>query len=212
MSLRAQLPSLLVNAVAPLVAYQVLTNLGVSSLTALASSVIFPVLGISWSFARTRRPDIIGVVSLAFILVGLAASLVSGDPWFVLVKDSLMTGVFGAMCLASLVLFPRPLLFYFGRQFSSADDPARAAAFDSMWQYPRFRAVIRLMTIVWGVGYVIEALVRVGLSFLLPIPVFLVVSPLLAFGVTIGLISWTVAFARTRTRQRAAELRAASGA
>ena len=80
-----------------------------------------------------------------------------------------------------------------------------------MWQYPRFRAVIRAMTIVWGVGYVIEALVRVGLSLLLAIPVFLIVSPLLAFAVTIGLISWTVTYARTKTRRRAAELRATSG-
>ena len=80
-----------------------------------------------------------------------------------------------------------------------------------MWQYPRFRAVIRVMTIVWGVGYVIEALVRVGLSFLLAIPVFLIVSPLLAFAVTIGLISWTVTYARIKTRRRAAELRATSG-
>jgi len=212
MSLRAQLPSLLVNAVAPFAAYQVLTSLGVSSVPALASSAVFPVLGIGWSFARTRRPDIIGVVSLTFILVGVAASLLSGDPRFVLVKDSLMTGLFGLLCLGSLVVVPRPLMFYFGRQFSSAGDPARAAAFESMWQYPRFRAAIRLMTIVWGVGYVAEALVRVGLSFFLPIPVFLIISPLLAFGVTIGLISWTITYARTRTRRRAAELRAPGGA
>jgi hypothetical protein len=212
MSLRTQLPSLLVNAVAPVVAYQVLTNLGVSSMLALASSAIFPVLGTGWSFARTRRPDIIGVVSLTFILVGVAASLVSGDPWFVLVKDSLMTGLLGLLCLGSLVLVPRPLMFYFGRQFSSGGDPARAAAFDSMWQSPRFRAAIRLMTIVWGVGYVTEALVRVGLSFFLSIPLFLVISPLLAFGVTIGLISWTLTYARTRIRRRAAELSATGGA
>jgi hypothetical protein len=207
MSLRAQLPSLLVNAVAPFAAYQVLTSLGVDSVLALASSAVFPVLGVGWSFARTRRPDIIGIVSLGFILAGVAASLLSGDPRFVLVKDSLMTGVFGLLCLASLVLFARPLLFYFGRQFSSAGDPARAAAFESMWQYPHFRAAIRLMTIVWGVGYLVEALVRVGLSFLLPIPVFLILSPLLALGVTVGLISWTVAYARNATRRRAAELR-----
>jgi hypothetical protein len=99
-------------------------------------------------------------------------------------------------------------MFYFGRQFSSAGDPARAAAFESMWEYPRFRAAVRLMTIVWGIGYVTEALVRVGLSFFLPIPVFLIISPLLAFGVTIGLISWTITYARTRIRRRAAELRA----
>jgi hypothetical protein len=41
--------------------------------------------------------------------------------------------------------------------------------------------------------------------------VFLIVSPLLAFAVTIGLISWTVTYARTRARRRAAELRATSG-
>lgn len=41
MSLRAQLPSFLENVVAPYVAYQVLTNLGVSSVTALASSAVF---------------------------------------------------------------------------------------------------------------------------------------------------------------------------
>ena len=57
-----------------------------------------------------------------------------------------------------------------------------------------------------------DPLVRVGLSFFLPIPVFLAISPLLAFGVTIGLISWTITYARTRTRRRAAELRATSGA
>jgi hypothetical protein len=127
MSLRAQLPSLLVNAVVPFAAYQVLTSLGVSTVLALASSAVFPVLGIGWSFARTQRPDIIGVVSLSFILVGVAASLLSGDPRFLLVKDSLMTGVVGLLCFGSLVLVPRPLLFYFGRQFSSAGDPARAA-------------------------------------------------------------------------------------
>jgi hypothetical protein len=211
LSIRAQLPSLLVNAVAPFVAYEVLTNQGVSSVTALASSAVFPVLGIAWGFARTRRPDIIGVVSLLFILVGLATSLISGDPWFILVKDSLMTGVFGLLCLASLMLVPRPLIFYFGRQFSSGGDPARAAAFESMWQYPRFRSVIRLMTIVWGVGYVIEAMARIGLTFVLPIPVFLIVSPLLALGVTVGLISWTVGYARRTTRRRTAELRATGG-
>lgn len=107
-------------------------------------------LGIGWSFGRTRRPDIIGVVSLTFILFGVATSFVSGDPRFVLIKDSPMTGVFGLLCLSSLFLAKRPLLFYFGRQFSSAGDPARAAAFESMWEYPRFRTTIRLMTIVWG--------------------------------------------------------------
>jgi hypothetical protein len=63
------------------------------------------------------------------------------------------------------------------------------------------------MTFVWPPAYTFA-----WPGTLLAIPVFLIVSPLLAFAVTIGLISWTVTYARTKTRRRAAELRATSGA
>jgi len=147
----------------------------------------------------------VGLVSFVFIVVGVAASLISGDPRFVLVKESLLTGVFGLACLVTLLL-PRPLMFYFGRQFAGGGDPVRAAAFESMWQYERFRAVNRNMTVVWGVAYLVEAAVRVVLSFLMPIPVFLVISPILAIGVTIALISWTMAYARRSARLGAERL------
>src|SRR5947208_1746171 len=179
MDVRALLPSLLVSAAAPFVAYQVLTGNGMASSQALIVSAVFPALGVAWGLARTRRPDIVGLVSFVFIVVGVAASLISGDPRFVLIKESLLTGVFGLACLVTLLL-PRPLMFYFGRQFAGGGDPVRAAAFESMWQYERFRAVNRNMTVVWGVAYLVEAAVRVVLSFLMPIPVFLVISPILA--------------------------------
>jgi hypothetical protein len=199
------LPSLLVNAGAPFVAYQVLTGNGMGAAEALTVSAVFPVIGIVWGFARTRSPDMIGIVSLVFIVVGVATSLISGDPRFILIKESLLTGVFGLVCLVSLLL-PRPLMFYFGRQFAGGGDPARAAAFEAMWRYPRFRAVNRNMTVVWGVGYLAEAAVRVVLSFAVPIPVFLLVSPVLALGVTIALISWTLAYARRSARRGAERL------
>lgn len=205
MNVRGLVPSLVVNAGAPFVAYQVLTGNGMGTAQALMVSAVFPVIGIAWGFARTRSPDMIGLVSLVFIVVGGLASLISGDPGFILIKESLLTGVFGLVCLVSL-LWPRPLLFYFGRQFTSGGDPARAAAFEALWPYPRFRAVNRTMTVVWGVGYLVEAALRVALSFVVPIPVFLIVSPVLAFGVTIALLSWTLAYARRSARQGAERL------
>ena len=207
MDVRSQLPSLLVNAVAPFVAYQLLTGNGMSTLQALTISGVFPVIGIAWGFARSRRADIIGLVSLAFIAIGVATSVISGDTRFILIKESLLTGVFGVICLVSLLL-PRPLMFYFGRQFASGGDATRAAAYESLWQYPQFRTVNRNITLVWGVGYVGEAAVRVALTFVLPIPVFLIASPVLAIGVTIALISWTLAYAR-RSARRGAERMAA---
>jgi hypothetical protein len=202
-SARRLLPSLLLNAVAPYVAYQVLTGNGVDPVQALQTTAIFPIVGIAGGYMRTRRLDIIGLVSLVFIVLGVAASLISGDPRFILVKESFLTGVFGLLYLLSL-LMPRPLIFYFGRQFTSGGDPVRAAAFEARWQYPRFRAVCRTMTVVWGVALLIEACLRVGLSFVMPISVFLLVSPTLAIGVAVVLISWTMAYAR-RSARRAVE-------
>jgi hypothetical protein len=207
--LRSLLPSLLVNAAAPFVAYQVLTGNGVEPTQALQTSAVFPIVGIARGYVRTRRADIIGVVSLVFIVAGVLASLISGDPRFVLIKESLLTGVFGVVCLASLLL-PRPLMFYFGRQFASGGDPERAAAFEAMWQYPRFRSVNRTITLVWGVAYLVEAAVRVSLSYVLPIPEFLLVSPILAIGVTVALISWTMAYARRKARAGTERLAAMS--
>ena len=203
-SIRGLLPSLLVNAVAPYVAFEVLTSQGVAATTALALSTVFPAIGTIWSFARTRNPDMIGLVSLIFMVLGVGTSLLSGDPMFILIKESLLTGVFGLACLGSLFLAPRPVIFYFTRQFASAGDPARAAAIEAMWQNVGFRTVIGRMTMVWGIGFMIEALVRVWLTFVLPIPVFLIVSHVLAAGVTIGLISWTIAYGRRRARRAAA--------
>jgi hypothetical protein len=202
-SVRGLLPSLLVNGVAPYAAYQVLTGNGVDPVPALQLAAVFPIVGVAWGYLRTRRADIIGVVSLAFIVIGVAASLISGDARFLLIKESLLTGAFGLVWLGSLLL-PRPLMFYFGRQFMSGGDPVRAAAFEARWQFPRFRAVNRTMTVVWGVALLLEAALRVALSFVLPIPVFLLISPTLALGVTVALISWTMAYARRTQRAAAA--------
>jgi hypothetical protein len=210
MDIRGMLPSLLINAAAPLIGYQILTGNGMPTAQALTASAVFPVIGIGWSIARTRRADIIGLVSLAFIVAGVAASAISGDTRFILIKESMLTGVFGIICLASLWL-PRPLMFYFGRQFTSAGDPARAAVFESLWQYPQFRAVTRTMTLVWGGGYLCEAAVRIALSFALPIPVFLIASRVLSIAVTIALISWTLAYARRSAPRGADRLAAMPG-
>ena len=114
-------------------------------------------------------------VSLAIIAAGMVTSFISGDPRFLLAKESFLTATFGLACFGCL-LMPRPLMFYFGRQVSRMGKPAMAAGFDAGWQYPFFRHVIRLMTVVWGCGYVMEALLRAALLAILPTPIYLVVS------------------------------------
>jgi hypothetical protein len=62
---------------------------------------------------------------------------------------------------------------------------------NDLWQYPNFRAALRLVTAVWGIAYLIEALLRVGLALVLSPKQVFTISPVMAFGVTIVLIGWT---------------------
>jgi hypothetical protein len=202
-ALRSAAPSLVFNGVLPYLAYQYLSGHGMDDVSALAISAVFPVVGIAWGLVRTRHAHIIGLVSLAFIIVGVVTSVVSGNPQFILIKDSFVTGLFGLACLISLFR-SRPLLFYFGRHFAGGGDPRRAVAFERMWQDAGFRAVIRRMTLVWGCGLLFEASARVVLSYVLPIGTFLLLSRPLSLGVTFGLIAWTMAYGRRSIRQAVA--------
>jgi hypothetical protein len=187
--------NLLFNVVLPLVAVNVLEARGVGVVRALAISAIFPLIETGASFLRTRRIDAIGAISLTFILLGVAASLLSGDVHFALAKDSFFTAAFGLLCLGSL-LAPRPLIFYTGRSFVGGGDPVREAEFEGRWIYPAFRHVMRLMTAVWGCAFLFEAAARVALVYVLPVNAALVASPVLAASVFGALMVWTSRFGK----------------
>lgn len=187
-------PSPLVNAVAPFVAYQLLRHFGLLTLTALALISAFPLGGLILAWARNRHLDGIGLVTLVVIATGLAALVLSQDPRLYLVSVSFSAGAFGAVCLASLGL-RRPLMFYFGRQLSSGDDPVRLAEYDNLWRSPRSRSTLRVITLVWGLAYLVEAAARALVAWTQPAGLGLIASPLLAYGVLGLVLVWTTAYA-----------------
>jgi hypothetical protein len=87
-------------------------------------------------------------------------------------------------------------MFYVGRQFVAASDPELAARFDSLWAEPEFRRTMRLITVVWGVTYGAEAVLRVVLALALPPATFLAVSSPLMLVVTVAIMAWTVWYGR----------------
>lgn len=201
-ALRGMLPSILISGVLPFVLYQVLERYGVATVPALTAGAIFPVASTLVSWVRTRRTDIVGIVSLFFIVVSVATSLISGDARFTLIKESFLTGLTGLIFLGSCFA-PRPMMYYFSRQFSAGGDPAAVAQWNERWKSPMVRHAIYTMNTVWGVVYIVEAMVRVALVFVLPISVFLIVSQVMVYAVIIGTIHWTVRYGK-RMRDRAA--------
>jgi len=127
---------------------------------------------------------------VALLAAGTVGSLISGSVLFALIKESFLTGVFGAICLGSLVM-ERPLLFYVVRQFVAGDDPERIAWWNGLWQLPDFRRSTRVVTFVWGIVYFAEACLRVLLALTLTPAEVVVISPVMMFGILIVLIAWT---------------------
>jgi intracellular septation protein A len=198
------IPAIIVNAVLPLVAYTILTGRGWSPVGALSASAVFPVIAMLVSIARTRGLDGLALITLILIVLGLLGSLVSGSPRFHLVKESVLTGAFGIACAVSLVL-PRPLAFFFGRQFATAGDSARVQIWNSYWVYPQFRRVQYTITGVWAAGLLLDAGLRVVLSLVLPVADVVWLSPAIFYAGLFALLMWMFSYiGRARARASAA--------
>jgi intracellular septation protein A len=85
-------PSLVISGVFPFVLYQVLTGRGVATVAALVAGSVFPPADTLWGWIRSRRLDFIAGISLFFIVISAAASLISGSARFTLIKESFSTG------------------------------------------------------------------------------------------------------------------------
>jgi intracellular septation protein A len=189
-SFTQMIPTLVFDVAMPIVAFNVLVHCGVSTLWALVAGGLFPALNNLRVWIKSRRLEPLGIIVMSFLAVGTAASLISGSVFFALIKESFLTATFGFICLGSLMA-ERPLMFYINRQFVAGDDPIKLEWWNGLWEFPHFRAAQRLVTTVWGIAYIVEALVRVGFALVMSPAQVVAISPVMAFGVTIALIAWT---------------------
>ncbi len=178
---------------APLVAYKLLRSAGMSAVTSLVLSGVFPAIPVSFDAVKHRRVEVVGVLVLAGILVGTVAGLVSHSARLVLIEGSVPTGVLGVAFLGSLVA-RQPLMFGFAREFTGPDT-AKGREMTMLWQtYEGFRRIFRIMTVVWGVGFLIEAALRIVVVFNTSTGTALAISKVTPFMFVGILLAWTFAY------------------
>ncbi|KUJ65880.1 hypothetical protein ACZ90_42695 [Streptomyces albus subsp. albus] len=198
------------NVVAPIVTYNELTDAGWSDFKALLVSGAWPLLDIVVHLVWRRTVDEFAMISLAFlVLTGVVTLIGPHSARLMLVKDSAVTGLFGLLCLATLAA-PRPLMFYFGRKFATDGTPQSHAWWNGLWQFEGFRTTMRTITVAWGAGYLVEAGVRIGLSYALSTGAMVTVNSVLSYGVMGLLIAWTIWY--SKRSQARGEARAAAAA
>lgn len=176
----------------PLGTYYLLHLLGLGDWQALLSATAVAGLRTVWGVVRQRSLNPFAAFLLLVFGLGLVLSLVSGDARFLLLKDSITTGVVGLAFLASTLL-RRPLTLAVVQRLTPARADALAEAFHTN---PAVRRAHLVCSTVWGAGLLLEALARIPLVYLLPIDVMVGVSTAMMVIAYAALVAWNGAYAR----------------
>lgn len=144
----------------PIIVQAFARNHGASQTAALAASGIPPAFWELVTIAWRRRIDAIGALVLSGIILSTLLGLVTGSAKLYLIDGAVLGGAFGVAFLASL-LTARPVMFHFALAGNGGPDSQKGKEFAALWQYEGFRRTMRVMTMVWGVGLVLQAVVNI---------------------------------------------------
>lgn len=162
---RAVVVNLLINLVAPLALFYGLRAAGVDQWLALMLGAIPPTAHAVVTAVKRRKLDALALFTLTILGGSVLTSFLVGSPRFLLAKDGWMTAVAGGWMLVTLR--GKPFLYQFVEALTTGEVHDRMVV---NWRNsPTFRHVLRMATVMWGVGLVLDAGVRVALAYSLPV-------------------------------------------
>ena len=170
----------------PVVLYKLLQLL-MSTLHALLIVAVVPSLDSAFNLVRHRRLDAFGVFVFVGLLLGAAIVAVGGSPRFILARESLLIGAMGLALVASVVVLPRPLMWYLLVPFVAGNEAEGRERFGADWEeHAAVRRSWRMLTLVFGAGTLLEAAINTFLAFSIPIATYLVVSQVVRYAIAGG--------------------------
>ena len=201
---RGLLRNLAVDVALPWIAVLLLTRFGgFSTVAAIAIAALFPAASVVIGALRRRRLDFIGALVLLTLVGGVALSFATNDVHFALMRAVPGATLFAVACFVTLPA-RRPLMFFFARQVTAGDDPAKIAAWNARVEIAGFRHAMRVLTLVWGLAFLAKAALWTASALLLSPTVALLSGPAIGFGAFGLLMLWTIAYARRGAARRAA--------
>jgi hypothetical protein len=171
----------------PLAVYYGLHALGVGNTAALLAGGGVPVIRALVDLARRQRVDTLTVFMILIFVAGGLLALLSGNPRFLVAKESFGTGIGGLWIIWS-AFTSRPLTYSTTRPFVTRGESAAMGVWDRLADRPgKFRRILRNLALMWGIGLVIDCALRLIVAFTLPVSTAVGISGLILAGVIIAL-------------------------
>ncbi|WP_269854773.1 VC0807 family protein [Streptomyces sp. RPT161] len=162
--------TMVVDIALPLVVFYGLRAAGTSTYAALVAAAVAPLASAALQLLRDRRLDGMAVFIATTMLLGLAASLVTGGTRFMLAKDGWVTAVGGLWFLASVKVARQPLVYHGARPLLEGRFRSDGTPWEVLWERePAFRRIWRVSTVIWSVAMLADAAVRVTMAYTLPV-------------------------------------------
>ncbi len=156
----------------------------------LAASAAPPALWSLFELAMFRKLDALSLLILGGISLSLLAVAFGGSPRMLMVRDNLFTVPIGLAFLGTAWL-KRPLFYYAVAAFLARQPGDGRANFESAWQRPHITRGLRVISIVWGVGLILQGVLLGWMAWTWPIGPYLLVSPVLGYGAMALMGVWT---------------------
>jgi hypothetical protein len=177
---------------------------------ALILSSVPPILWSLVEFARHRRVDALSMLVLLGIVLSLVAVAGGGSARFLQLREKLVTVFIGFLFLGS-ALIGKPLIYQLARAQMVRNSSDELEEFEALRSNKYFRRTMMVLTVVWGLGLLVDAAVSIALVYALSIKTYLAVNPIVSYGTMGGLSLWTFLYVR-RQRRKGDKRRAAEAA
>ncbi|MGA5704406.1 VC0807 family protein [Peterkaempfera bronchialis] len=159
------LVTILCDIVLPVALYYLLRASGRGEITSLLISGSAPALHTVYSVIRHRKIDSIGVFTVAILVLGALGSLITGSPRVALARNGAFTAL-AALWLLGTLFAARPFTY----RALKALLPGKSDLLERLWETEAsFRRVWRGLTVLWGCGLLVDAVLRVVMAYTLPV-------------------------------------------
>ena len=197
-----------VNFALPFLVYYTLRD-RLGEVDALMAASAPPLLWSIVEFLRRRRIDAVSLLVLAGIVLSLLAFIGGGGVRLLQLREQLVSAVIGLLFLGSAAI-GKPLIYRLALASIRRGEAGQVASFEALRDDPRFRRVMMLMTLSWGIALVAQSAACGALVFMLSIGTYLIVGPIVGYSALGAMTAWSFWYARRRIAplRREAEQRA----